>query len=132
MNFKLRSSIGTLVCGLLITLFAVSPSLRAQHVARPADIHKELVNATETRTKNREKVKELFSSKEAEKALKGAGMDPGQVRSAVAMLNDEELAQLAARSDKVRGDFAAGAFSNRELLIILVVIAAVILIIVAV
>jgi hypothetical protein len=132
MNLKLRFSVGALVSGLLITLFAVSPSLRAQHVVRPTEIHKELVNATDTRAKNREKVSELFSSKEAEKALKGAGMDPGQVKSAVAMLNDEELAQLAARSDKLRNDFAAGAFSNRELLIIIVVIAAIILVIVAV
>lgn len=132
MNFKLRFSVGALFSGLLITLFAVAPSLRAQHVVRPTEIHKELVNVTETRTKNRERVSELFSSKEAEKALKGAGMDPGQVRSAVAMLNDEELAQLATRSDKLRNDFAAGAFSNRELLIIIVVIAAIILVIVAV
>jgi hypothetical protein len=132
MNFKLRFSVGALVSGLLITLFAVPPSLRAQHVVRPTDIHKELVKATERRTQNREKVSELFSSKEAEKALKGAGMDPGQVKTAVAMLSDAELAQLAARSDKLRDDFAAGAFSNRELLIIIVVIAAIILIIVAV
>ena len=132
MNFRLRFSVGALVSGLMITLFAVSPSLRAQQVVRPTEIHKELVNATETRTKNREKVRDLFSSKEAEKALKGAGMDPGQVRSAVSMLNDEELAQLAVRSDKLRSDFVAGAFSNRELLIILVVIAAIILVIVAV
>ena len=132
MNFKMRFSVGALVSGLMITLFAVSPSLRAQQVGRPNEIHKELVNASETRAKNREKVRELFSSKEAERALKGAGMDPGQVKSAVAMLNDEELAQLAARSDKLRNDFPAGAFSNRELLIILVVIPAIILVIVAV
>ena len=130
MSFKLRA--GLLASAFLIVSFAIPPSLRAQHVVRPTDIHKELVNATERRTQNREKVSELFSSKEAEKALKGAGMDPGQVKSAVAMLNDEELAQLAARSDKLRNDFAAGAFSNRELLIIIVVIAAIILVIVAV
>ena len=59
-------------------------------------------------------------------------MDPGQVKAAVATLNDAELARLAARSDKLREDFVAGAFSNRELLIILVVIAAIILILVAV
>ena len=130
MNFKLR--VGLLVSGFLVISFAVPPSLRAQHVVRPTDIHKELVNATEVRARNREKVSELFSSKEAEKALKGAGMDPGQVRGAVAMLSDAELAQLAARSDKLREDFAAGAFSNRELLIIIVVIAVVILVVVAV
>jgi hypothetical protein len=130
MSFRLP--VGLLVTGFLVISFAIPPSLRAQHVLRPTDIHKELVNATETRTKNREKVSELFSSKEAQKALKGAGMDPGQVKTAVAMLNDAELAQLAARSDKLRQDFAAGAFSNRELLIIIVVVAVIILVLVAV
>ena len=130
MTFKLR--VGLLVSGFLVICFAVPPSLRAQHVVRPTDIHKELVNATERRIQNREKVTELFSSKEAQKALKGAGMNPGQVKTAVSMLSDAELAQLAARSDKLRDDFAAGKISNRDLLIIIVVIAVIILIIVAV
>ena len=133
MNIKPRFSFGAVVSILLIALCALPPSLRAQqHVVRPTDIQEELVNATESRRQNRDKVVQLFSSKEAEEALKGAGMVPGQVRSAVAMLSDAELAALAARSDKLRDDFAAGAFSNRELLIIIVVIAVVILIIVAV
>jgi len=130
MSFKLR--VALLVSGFLVISFAVPPSLRAQHVVPPTDIHKELVNATEVRTQNREKVNELFSSKAAQRALKGAGIDSGQVKTAVAMLNDAELAQLAARSDKLRDDFAAGKISNRDLLIIIAVIAVIILIVVAV
>jgi len=130
MTFKLR--VGLLVSSFLVITFALPPSLRAQHVVLPTDLHKELVNATETRTRNREKVSELFSSKEAQHALKGAGMDPGQVKTAVATLSDAELAQLAARSDRLREDFAAGKISNRDLLIIIVAIAVIILIIVAV
>jgi hypothetical protein len=131
MSFKLR--VGVLVVGLLVTALAVPPSLRAQqHVVSPTDIQKELVNATERRTQNREKINELFSSKAAEKALKGAGMNPGQVKTAVATLDDAELALLAARSDKLRADFAAGRIRDRDLIIILVVIAVIILIIVAV
>ena len=133
MDFKLRFSFRGLACILFITLCALIPNLRAQeHVVRPIDIHKELVKVSESRSQNRDKAVQLFSSKEAEEALQVAGMDPGQVRSAVSMLSDAELAALAARSDKLRDDFAAGAFSNRELLIIIVVIAVVILIIVAV
>lgn len=133
MGLRLRRSFGAIVSVLMVALLAVPPGLLAQqHVVRPADIHEELVNTTEKRRQNREKINELFSSKEAQEALRAASMDPGQVRSAVAMLNDAELAALAARSDKLREDFAAGAFSNRELLIIIVVIAAIILIIVAV
>ncbi|MCO6509265.1 MAG: PA2779 family protein [Aridibacter famidurans] len=133
MGFRLRRSFGAVVCVLLAALLAVPPGLLAQqHVVRPADIHKELVNATEKRKQDREKVLQLFSSDEAQNAVQAAGMDPGEVRSAVALLSDAELAALAARSDKLREDFAAGAFSNRELLIIIVVVAVIILILVAV
>jgi hypothetical protein len=122
-----------LVC-VLIALFAVPQSLQAQtqHVVTPADLHKELVNATQLRKKNVEKVTQLFSSDEAVKALKSAQIDPAQVKAAVSTLSDSELAQLASRADQIQNDFAAGQFSQRELLIILVIIAVVILIIVAV
>ncbi len=133
MNFNLRDSIGVLVSGILMTSFAVPSSLRAQqHVVSPTDIHKELVNATQTRRQNRDKVRELFSSKTAQKALRKAGMDPAQVKTGISTLSDAELAQLASRADKARDDFAAGRLSDRDLLIVLVGLAALILIIVAV
>jgi hypothetical protein len=130
MNSHLR--VGLLVIALLVISLAVPSSLMAQHVVPSTDLQKELVTATERRTQNREKVNQMFSSRDAEKALRSAGVDPGQVRTAVASLSDAELAQLAARSDKLQNDFAAGKVSNRDLLFILVGIAVLILIIVAV
>lgn len=133
MNFDPRSSVGVLSSCVLVTLLAAPPSLQAQqHAVSPADIRKELENATQTRRKNRDKVSELFSSKAAQKALKKAGIDPVQVRNGISTLSDAELAQLASRADTVRDDFAAGRLSDRDLLIILVGIAIIILIIVAV
>ncbi|MCI0486200.1 MAG: PA2779 family protein [Blastocatellia bacterium] len=133
MLFDLRLSIRVLVSCVLITLFALTPSVRAQsQVASPADIHKELVSATQTRQKNLEKAERLFSSEEAQKALKAARIDPAQVTAAVSTLSDAELARLASRADKIDQDFAAGQLSNRDLLIIIIGIAVVILIIVAV
>ena len=120
----------TFILGILL---AIPPSLRAQqHVVSSADIRKELVNATQTRQQNRDKVRELFSSKAAQGALKKAGIDPGQVKGAISTLSDAELARLAARADMAKADFAAGRISDRDLIIILVVIDVVILIIVAV
>ena len=120
----------TFILGILLT---IPPSLRAQqHVVSSADIRKELVNATQTRQQNRDKVRELFSSKAAQGALKKAGIDPGQVKGAISTLSDAELARLAARADMAKADFAAGRISDRDLIIILVGIAVVILIIVAV
>jgi len=133
MRSDLRYFVGVLAAFILVILLALPPSLRAQqHVVSSADIRKELVNATQTRQRNRDKVRELFSSKAAQKALRKAGMDPTQVKAGISTLSDAELARLAARADTARADFAAGRISDRDLLIILVAIAVIILIIVAV
>lgn len=133
MRSELRYSLWLLVTFVLVTLLAVPPRLQAQQqVVSPADIHKELVIATQTRRQNRDKVKELFSSKAAQKALKRAGVNPAQVQAGISTLSDAELAQLVSRADAAQADFAAGRISDRDLIIILVAIALVILIIVAV
>jgi hypothetical protein len=102
------------------------------HVVSPSDIHKELVNAAQTRRENQQKVKGLFSSEKTRKAMEAAQINPEKIEAAVSTLSDEELARLAARADNLDKDFAAGRISDRDLLIILVGIAALILIIVAV
>ena len=133
MRSDLRYSGWVLATFILVILLALPPSLRAQqHVVSSADIRKELVNATQTRQQNRDKVRELFSSKAAQNALKKAGIDPGQVETGISTLSDTELARLAARADRAQADFAAGRISDRDLIIILVVIAVITLIIVAV
>jgi hypothetical protein len=101
-------------------------------VVSQADIHKELINATQTRQKNLQKVERLMTSDEALKALESARMNPEQVNAAISTLSDAELARLAARADKLDQDFAAGKLSDRDLLFIVLGIAALILIIVAV
>jgi hypothetical protein len=120
-------------CCVLVSLFLLPSAPRAQtHVVSPADIHKELVSATQIRQHNLAKANELFSSQAAQKALKSARIDPAQVKAAISTLSDAELAQLVSRADKAERDFAAGRISDRDLLFIVVAIAVVILIIVAV
>ena len=119
--------------GGLTALFAVPQNLAAQtHVVSPAELQKAAVAATQARQHDLETIQDLFSSPAAKKALREAHMDPQQVKQAVSSLNDQELAQLAARASKAQADFAAGKLSDRDLLIILVAVAALILIIVAV
>jgi hypothetical protein len=133
MHFDLRQSGRVLVSSILIAIFAVPPNLLAQaHLVNPADLEREVLSATHIRQQNVDKVRQLFSSPAAEKALKSAHMDAQQVKIAIATLSDAELAQLAARADKTQHDLAAGTLSDRDLLVILVAIAALILIIVAV
>ena len=133
MHVSLRQSGRVLIACLLITLFAIPPSLLAQsHVVNPADLQKEMVNATQARQHNLETVQKFLSSPAAEKALKSSKIDPQQVKNAVSTLDDKELAQLSSRAAQAQTDFAAGRLSDRDLILILVAIAALILIIVAV
>lgn len=131
MRFDLWQSIRLLAACFLLTL-CVNGALAQSHVVSPTDIHKELVNAAQTRQQNLEKVKSLFSSEETRKAMEASKISPEKVDAAVSTLSDEELSRLASRADKLNKDFAAGALSDRDLLIVLVGIAALILIIVAV
>src|SRR5262245_34100100 len=131
MRFDLRQSIRLLAACFILSLFATS-ILAQTHVVSPSDIHKELVNAAQTRRENQQKVKGLFSSDETRKAMQAAQINPEKVDAAVETLSDEELARLAARADNIDKDFAAGRISDRDLLIIILGIAALVLIIVAV
>jgi hypothetical protein len=133
MRVDLRQCVrGAVACCLALT-FAVPQSLLAQsHVVTPSDLRKASVAASQVRERNLETVRQFLSSEKAETALKSAHMDPEQVKTAVSSLSDQDLAQLAARSQKAQADFAAGDLSDRDLIIILIAIAALILIIVAV
>lgn len=133
MHSGVRKALGLLFFSLLLTIFVLPLSIHAQsHVVSPTDIHNELVNATKTRQKNLEKAQSIFSSDKAKKALESARMNSEQITGAVSTLSDAELARLASRADKIEQDIAAGALSDRDLLIIILGIAALVLIIVAV
>ena len=135
MHLDQKQLIRAMAAAALVPLIAVPPSMFAQapeHVVSPSELQKATVDASQVRQRNLDTLNQFFSSEQAQKALKEARMDPQQVKTAVAGLNDEELAQLAARATKAQNDFKAGTMSDRDLLIILVAIAALILIIVAV
>ena len=117
----------------LIPLLGLAPGLGAQtHVVSPADLKSAVVAATNARQNNLESVHRLVSSAQMAHAFRTAGINTAQVKTAVSALNDQELARLAARSEKAQADFAAGRITDRDLLLIVVGIAVLVLIIVAV
>ena len=133
MQLHIWQSGRTLIASLLALFFFIPADLVAQnHVISSADLRKEAAAASQTRQQNLEAVQKFLFNPTGEKAMKSAGIDPQQVKAAVPTLNDEELAQLAARANKAQADFAAGDLSQRDILWIILAIAALVLIIVAV
>lgn len=133
MQLNMRQSIRVAIASVLAMFLVVPSDVMAQnHVVSPTELQKVVVAASQTRQHNIDTLQQLLSSPAAEKAIKSAQMDPRQVKSAVSVLDDQDLAQLAARADKANADFAAGSLSDRDLILIIVAIAVIILIIVAV
>jgi hypothetical protein len=60
-------------------------------------------------------VQHLLSTPAAEKAMKSAKVDLQQVKTAVSSLDDQELAQLAARANKAQADFSAARVRQEKL-----------------
>jgi hypothetical protein len=135
MHFAWKQSARVVTAVVLATIFAVPQILLAQasnHVVSPSDLHQATVTAAQARQQNLAKLREFFSSAQAQQAMKSAHFEAGKVNGAVARLNDSELAELTSRVQKAQADFVAGNFSDRDLILIILGIVALVLIIVAV
>ncbi len=135
MHSDLKQFVRSLSAAALVAFFAIPQNMVAQatnHLVSPSQLQKAAVDASRQRQQNIDSLNQFFSSPKAQQALESAHMNPQQVKKAISGLSDEELAQLATRANKAQMDFAAGNFSDHDLLIILIAIAALVLIIVAV
>jgi len=127
-----RHPCSAIVVVLVVLLFVPANLVAQSHVVTSADLQKEVVAAAQSRQHNLQTVERFLSTPTAQKALKSSHIDAQQVQTAVSTLNDQELAQLAARADKAQADFAAGRIEERDLILIILAIVALVLIIVAV
>jgi hypothetical protein len=126
--------------GLLVALVIIAGPLlvpeRARaaedHVVKSVEFHNAILAASETRQNDIARIRTLLSSDAGKKALNSVKIDSRKIENAVTLLNDEELARLAARADKIQADFAAGALSNQELTYIVIALATAVIILVIV
>jgi hypothetical protein len=81
---------------------------------KPADLHGAIIKAAEAKQNNLAKLQNFLSSVPAREALNRSKIDLAKVEKAIPHLNDEELARLASQAEKIQGDLAAGALSNKN------------------
>jgi hypothetical protein len=120
-------SCSRLLAVILLLCFANTLPSKAQdqrHVVSIEEFTKDAARPAETRQANEAALRQLFSSEQAQRALKSANIDYRKVDNAVGQLSDEDLGRLAERSRQLQSNFAAGragSLSDRDLLIILIV-----------
>ena len=118
---------GRAVAVILLACFAAIPArVQAQdnHVVSSQELSKDAARPAEARGANEAALRQLFSSEQAQQALKAANIDYSKVDKAVGHLSDEDLAKLAARSRQIHDNFVAGragSLSDRDLLIIIII-----------
>ena len=101
-----------------------------QHVVSPSELQKTIVEAAQSRQADLAKLQRMLSAEPAAKVLRAAGIDYERVKTAVSGLDDQELAQLAARADKVQNDFAAGALTREQLTYVVIALATAVVILI--
>lgn len=120
--------------GALAVVLAIPPDLVAQaavedHIVSPQALQQRLEASSATRQQRIDTLTGFLSTSAAERAMKDARINPEQVRTAIPTLSDQELANLARRAADAQQKFAAGSFSNDQLLIIILIIALVIVVV---
>jgi hypothetical protein len=129
MHSCVRVSVPLAISVLLVAAGIPAGAQDKPHVVSLADLYKDSTRAAQTRQANEEDVRTLFSSQQAQRALKSAHLDYERVEKAVGQLSDEDLARLAARSRQAQPDFAAGRISNTAIIVTVVLIAATIILV---
>src|SRR5260370_25882754 len=94
---------------LLLLLIPATATWAQTHVVPITELHARTVSSSDGRQLNLAKLDQFFSAGPVERALHSAKLDGAQVRQAVALLSDEDVARLVSRSDKIQADLAAGA-----------------------
>ena len=102
------------------------------HVVPLTELHSAVVAAGQQRQENVSRLERFFTGNSAESALQGARLNGSPIRNAIALLDDQELARLAARAEKANSDFAAGSLTNQELTYIVIALGTAVLILVIV
>src|SRR6185437_7865648 len=74
------------------------------HVVSTIELRQQIQSSAQTRNSNLQQTQALLSSPQVDKILHAAKMDPAKIQGAVAGLNDDELARIASRADKIQAD----------------------------
>jgi hypothetical protein len=132
---KLRTQLWCWTLALALGLGGTCPAMAqgrddSQHVVSLDELKQQTATPAEARAKDEAAVRHLLSSDVGQEALKSAHVEYRQVDKAIAQLDNQELARLAARSRQAESDFAAGFISAKTLAYI--ILALVVIIVIAV
>jgi hypothetical protein len=104
----------------------------SSHVVSPSELQQDLATRAADRQAKVTTLENVLSTAKARQALKSTGMNYEEVRRAVPLLSNEQLARLSARAESAQDRFRAGALTNQQLTYIIIALATAVIILVIV
>ena len=101
MSFMLRRLAVVLAVASVWLALLTQSVLATDHAVPAADLHQALVDSAKTRQTNIETVQKFFSSQVVKKHLSERMVNLSKVETAVPLLSDQELSQLASQCRQV-------------------------------
>jgi hypothetical protein len=128
---KMQRAAHRLLAASLCGIFAAPAALPAgDPLISREELRREVRAISQSRRAHLAQVEKFFHSEAARNALVATPIDAKRVAAAAQLLDDEELARLAARAVALEKDFAAGALSNEHLTYIVIALAAAVLVLI--
>ena len=116
-------------CSFMLFILTLQSGLFGQsaraddHLVTSADLHKMLLNSANSRQDDIGKIQKFFSSDSTHRVLGENQHVLVKVEKALPYLSDEELKRLAAQTQKIEQDVAAGSLTNQQLTYIIIALA---------
>jgi hypothetical protein len=127
-----RPSIKALLVLTLMALAVSSWRLAAEeHVISVGELRQSVLSARQARQNQLRDVHEFLDAGAVQESLRSAGLDAKQLKNAISMLDNDELARLAERTRVVESDLRAGALTNEQLTYIVIALATAVIVILA-
>jgi hypothetical protein len=125
----------SLVLIIVVWMASVPRNLPAfeEHVVAQKEFHQTLLSMKEARENQITQIQEFFGSGPGRQILKIAGVTSTKIQTALPMLSDRELSELASKTAALQSNFAAGYHDDTiHILLIVLLIVAIVAIIAAV
>ncbi len=112
----------------ICVLGAPAAARASNHLVSVSRLHQAAQASARQRQTQLTQVEKFFSSPLARRAFKKAHLNPVEIQKAIPTLSHQQLARLAAETQKIQNNFAAGALTNQQITYILIALGAALLV----
>ena len=131
MKGRLQIMLSTTMAFVVFTVNSLPQAYAQEHIVPLKELQKRMQSDAASRARNAADIERVLSYPAAAAALKRSNVNQNQMRTAVATLNDEELARLADRARASEKDVEAGIIVGILALIGLIVVIIIVVSVVA-